>query len=63
MAIYLIKQTRTVSLMGDWGKEKRKITENLGYFDGSLTAVKEHCGNYSNEKDTEISFEELKELK
>lgn len=49
--------------MGDWGKEKYRDELILGYFKGSLSAVKEHCGNYSKEKDTEITFLELKELK
>ena len=49
--------------MGTWGKEKYRDELILGYFKGSLAAVKEHCGNYGNEKDTEITYLELKELK
>lgn len=63
MAIYLIRKVTTSSYMGTWGKETKREEKILGYFEGSLAAVKEHCGNYSNEKDTEITFEELKEFK
>lgn len=63
MATYLIRKIKTVSYMGTWGKEKYRDELILGYFKGSLAAVKEHCGNYGNEKDTEITYLELKELK
>jgi hypothetical protein len=63
VAMYLIREVTTSSFMGTWGKETKREEKILGYFDGSLDAVKEYCSNYGNEKDTEITYLELKELK
>jgi hypothetical protein len=63
VAIYLIKEIKPITNMGDWGKETKRSEIIIGYYEGSLAAVKEHCVNYSNEKDTEITYLELKELK
>ncbi len=52
MAMYLIREVTTSSFMGTWGKETKREEKIIGYFDGSLADVKEHCGNYSNIKDT-----------
>jgi hypothetical protein len=61
--MYLIREVSTSSFMGTWGKETKREEKILGYFDGSLAAVKEYCSNYSNEKDTEITYLELKDLR
>jgi hypothetical protein len=49
--------------MGTWGKETKREEKIIGYFDGSLSAVKEYCSNYGTDQDTEVIFLELKELK
>jgi hypothetical protein len=61
--MYLIREVTTSSFMGTWGKETKREEKIIGYFDGSLAAVKDYCAIWSRKRETEITYLELKELK